>query len=80
MLINYIQAAMNQAIIEYDAGDGLWYGEIPACRGVIGVGETEAECRQDTQEALESWLVHRIHEHLSLPVIDGVDLSIKEPA
>ena len=46
MLTQYIQEAMRRAIVEYDEEDGKWYGEIPECRGVIGVGNDEESARR----------------------------------
>jgi predicted RNase H-like HicB family nuclease len=57
MLTEYIEAAMAQIVIEYDEEGKQYIGEIPACRGVIGVGESEEACRQDTQESLEGWIL-----------------------
>jgi predicted RNase H-like HicB family nuclease len=80
MLTQYIQAAMTKAVYEYDAEDGKWYGEIPPCRGVIGVGTDRETCRRDTQEALEGWIIVSLRFGDPLPVIDGVDLNVKEAA
>lgn len=80
MLTQYIRAAMRYAVIEYDEEDGRWYGEIPPCLGVIGVGATKEECRQDTQEALEGWILVALRFGDPLPVIDGIDLNVKEAA
>jgi len=66
MLTEYIEAAMRQAQIERNAEDGDEYpdqryiGTIPACQGVIGIGETEEACRRDTQDALEDWMLIRM--------------------
>jgi hypothetical protein len=31
-------------------------------------------------EVLEEWVLFRVHQHLPLPVIDGIELTIKEVA
>jgi predicted RNase H-like HicB family nuclease len=81
VLTDYIQAAMKQAVIEYDTDDQMWYGEIPPCRGVIGVGESEAECRQNTREVLEDWIILGLRLGHTLPVIDGINVNPSlEPA
>lgn len=80
MLTQYIQEAMRLAIIEFDEEDRRWYGEIPECRGVIGVGDDEELARRDTQEALEGWIIIGLRFGDPLPVLGGVDLNVREAA
>ena len=80
MLTDYIEAAMGRAVIEYDEEDQRYYGEIPPCQGVIGIGETDEQCRRDTQAALEGWIILGLRLGHALPVIDGIDLNEKEAA
>jgi predicted RNase H-like HicB family nuclease len=75
MLTEYIEAAMAQIVIEYDEEGKQYIGEIPACRGVIGVGESEEACRQDTQESLEGWILLGVRRGDNLPIIDGIDIN-----
>jgi len=78
MLVKYIQAALRHAEYETLPDDGSYYGEIPQCNGVYANAETLEECREQLREVLEDWLLFRIHRNLPLPVIDGIELSIKE--
>lgn len=80
MLSHYIQAAMNRARYEILEDDGVYYGEIPSCQGVWAESESLEGCRSELAEVLEDWIFFRIHSHQSLPVIDGVELAIKEVA
>ena len=80
MLSHYIQAAMRQARYEILEDDGSFYGEIPACQGVWAEAESLEDCRQELAEVLEDWIFFRIHSHLEIPVVDGVELSIKKVA
>ena len=80
MLSHYIQVALNQARYEIVEDDGSYYGEIPACQGVWADAESLERCREELAEVLEDWIFLRIHSHQSLPVIDGVELAIKEVA
>ena len=80
MLTDYIEAAMAHAVIEHVEEDQRYYGEIPLCRGVIGIGETHEQCRRDIQEALEGWIILGLRLGHGLPVIDGIDLNEKEAA
>ena len=80
MLTSYIQAAMHQARYEILPDDGSFYGEIPPCNGVFANAETLEQCREQLEEVLEGWIFLRIHRGLALPVIDGMELVVKEVA
>ena len=43
-------------------------------------GKTLEECREGLLSALEDWILFRIHRHLLLPVIDGIELAVKAEA
>jgi predicted RNase H-like HicB family nuclease len=55
--------------------DQRYIGTIPPCQGVIGIGATMEECRQDTQESLEGWILLGVRFGHKLPVIDGIDIN-----
>ncbi|NLF08502.1 MAG: type II toxin-antitoxin system HicB family antitoxin [Pirellulaceae bacterium] len=76
MLTQYIEAAMRHAHYEILADGEGFYGEIPECRGVYANAGTLEECRAELAEVLEEWLFLRIHENLSLPKIDGLELVV----
>jgi predicted RNase H-like HicB family nuclease len=80
MLIEYIQAALRHAKYEILPDDGSYYGEIPGCKGVYANADALEDCRQELLEILEEWVLFRIHKNLLLPIIDGIELSIKEVA
>jgi len=80
MLLEYINAALRHARYEILTDDGAYYGEIPECNGVYANAATLEVCRQELREVLEEWVLLRVHRHLSLPVIDGIELTIKEVA
>ena len=80
MLTNYIRAALCHAKYEILQDDGTFYGEIPQCNGVYANTATLEECREELEEVLEEWILFRIHKNLPLPIIDGVQLIIKEVA
>ena len=78
MLSNYIQAAMRQARYEILPDDGSYYGEIPGFEGVFAnAGQLEA-CRDQLEEILEAWILLRVSRNLPLPVVEGIELVIKE--
>ena len=80
MLTNYIRAALHHAKYEILSDDGTFYGEIPQCNGVWANAATLEECREELAEVLEEWILFRIYKNLPLPVIDGIELTIKEAA
>ena len=80
MLMKYIQAALRHANYEILADDSSFYGEISVCNGVYANAATLEECREQLEEVLEEWILFRVYKNLSLPVIDGIELTIKEVA
>lgn len=80
MLSQYIQAALRQARYEILEDDGTYYGEIPACQGVWANADSLEGCRQELAEVLEDWIFFRVHSHLAIPALDGVELSIRKVA
>lgn len=80
MLTKYIQAAMRQASYEILSDDGSFYGEIPGFDGVYANVDTLEDCREELKEVLEEWILLRVSRNLPLPVIDGIELAIKEVA
>lgn len=80
MLTKYIQAALRHAAYEILADDRSFYGEIPGCNGVYANATTLEDCREQLVEVLEEWILFRVHKNLPLPVIDGIELTVKEVA
>jgi len=80
MLLEYLQAALRHAKYEILTGEDAYYGEIPECRGVYANAPRLEECREQLREVLEEWVLFRVHRNLPLPVIDGIELAIKEVA
>ena len=78
MLTEYLRAAMKKARYEILADDNTFYGEIPGFDGVYANADTLEGCRDELEEVLEEWIFFRISCNLSLPVVDGIELVIKE--
>ena len=82
MRAKYVEAAMRCIEIRRNVEecsefpDQRFIGSIPPCKGVIGIGETEETCRQDTREALEGWIDSPLDFSDPLPVIDGIDIDV----
>ncbi len=80
MLSEHIQAALRHAKYDLLQEDGSFYGEIPECQGVYANAPTLEECPEELRQVLEEWILFRLHRNLPLPVVDGIDLGIKEVA
>ncbi len=80
MLTDYIRAALHRARYEILPDDGSFYGEIPGFEGVYSDAATLEACREELAEVLEEWILFRVSRNLSLPVVDGIELVIKEVA
>ena len=78
MLRNYIQAAMRQARYEILPEDGTFYGEIPGFAGVWANAKTLEGCREELEEVLEEWVLLGVSRNLFLPIVDGIELAVKE--
>nr|VFJ54307.1 MAG: Predicted nuclease of the RNAse H fold, HicB family [Candidatus Kentron sp. FW]VFJ75519.1 MAG: Predicted nuclease of the RNAse H fold, HicB family [Candidatus Kentron sp. FW] len=78
MITQYLNNAMKHARYEILEDDGSYYGEIPECRGVYANADTLEDCRDRLEEVLEDWILLRIHNHLAIPVIEGIELSVKK--
>jgi predicted RNase H-like HicB family nuclease len=78
MLTEYLRAAMKRARYEILPDDNTFYGEIPGFDGVYANTDTLEGCRDELEEVLEEWIFFRISRNLSLPVVDGIELVIKE--
>ncbi|MDZ7958914.1 MAG: type II toxin-antitoxin system HicB family antitoxin [Aulosira sp. DedQUE10] len=80
MLTKYIQAAMHQAKYKILSDDDSFYGEIAGFQGVWANTDTLETCREELAEVLEEWILLRVSRNLPLPIVDGIELSIKEVA
>ena len=80
MIREYIAGAMKRARYEILEDDGTYYGEIPGFQGVYSNAEQLEECRNMLEEVLEEWLLLSISRGLPTPIVDGIDLRIKETA
>ena len=80
MLTKYIQAAMRKAQYEILPDDGSFYVEIPGFQGVYANADQLEKCREELEEVLEEWILLPISHSLPLPVLEGMDLTMKEMA
>ena len=80
MLIQYLKTGLRKAHYEILSDTGDYYGEIAECNGVYATAASLEACRDELEEVLEEWVLFRLHRNLSLPIIDGVELTVKEEA
>lgn len=80
MIRNYLSAALHHAHYEILPNEGTYYGEIKECPGVYANASTLEKCREELEEVLEEWILFRVSQNLSLPIVDGVSISIKKVA
>ncbi|HMF57283.1 MAG TPA: hypothetical protein VK619_13150 [Pyrinomonadaceae bacterium] len=80
MLTNYMRAALHHARYEILPDDNSFYGEIAGFNGIYANASTLEACREELAEVLEEWILFRIAKGLPLPVVDGLELTIKEVA
>jgi predicted RNase H-like HicB family nuclease len=78
MLTEYLKAAMAKAKYELLGGGEGFYGEIPGFQGVLAQANTLEACRDELAGTLEDWLLFRISRQLPIPVLQGLDLTVKE--
>jgi predicted RNase H-like HicB family nuclease len=80
MLSRFLQAALRRARYEVLEGESRFYGEIPDCQGVYATAATLEDCREELAEVLEEWVLFRVSRNLPLPVLDGIELKVREVA
>lgn len=80
MINRYIAAALRRAHYEILEDGGGFYGSIPGFQGVWAQAATLEECREELQSTLEGWLLLSFSRHMEIPVVDGIDLAVREVA
>ena len=80
MLTTYIRAALRQAKYEILPDDETFYGNIAGFQGVWANAPSLEGCREELEEVLEEWILFSVARRLPLPVVDGIELTIKEVA
>jgi predicted RNase H-like HicB family nuclease len=80
MLSKYIRAAMGKAKYEILPEDSSYYGNIPGFDGVWANADSLEACREELEEVLEDWIVLGLTSRHPLPVVDGIDINVKEVA
>lgn len=79
MIKEYMHAAVKYADYK-KLEDGSWYAEIKELPGVWANANTLEACRSELIEVLEEWLLLKIRDNDSIPVIDGKRIEIQKTA
>lgn len=69
MLIQYIQAALENAKYEIIDDEEPYYGEVPGLDGVWSSGNSLEECRKNLEEVIDEWVIVRLAKGLTIPQI-----------
>ncbi len=80
MLTEYIAAAPRHARYEILPESGGYYGEIPELPGIWANSGTLEACREELREVLEDWIALGLARGSSIPPIDGVVITVRQPA
>lgn len=77
MIRQYVEKALQSA--RYDKlDDGTFYGEVPRLRGVLAIGDTLEECRNQLAEVLEEWVLVRVAKGLAVPPLGKIEVKVKK--
>jgi predicted RNase H-like HicB family nuclease len=76
----YLTAALKRAHYEIlEGGDGF-YASIPGFPGLWAQATTLEDCREELQSTPEGWLLLSLSRQMEIPVVDGIDLAVREVA
>ena len=78
MITAYINAAMKKAIYEILPNNEGYFGKIERLQGVWANAETLEACREELKEVLEEWILLGTKMGHTIPIIDGIDLNVRE--
>jgi predicted RNase H-like HicB family nuclease len=79
MVTKYLRAAMRGAKYEL-LEEGGYYGSIPGFDGVWADAACLEGCRDELEEVVQEWLLFRLSRQLPVPVVEGIDLVVREVA
>ena len=79
MITEYCNKAIEKA--EYrKLEDGTWFAEIPGFKGVWANSMSVEACRKELIDVLEEWLILKLRDKDSIPIIDGLKIEIRNEA
>lgn len=77
MIEKYIEAAIENAVYK-KLDNQSWFTEIPGFQGVWANAQSVEACRKELIEVLEEWILLKTRDKELLPIIQGIDINIKE--
>ncbi len=77
MLTDYVEAAMRKAKYKMLPQNEGFFGQIPGFRGAWANASTLEPCRNELREVLEDWMLVRVRQGLTLPIIFAINLNSK---
>ncbi len=80
VLPKYIRAAMRHAEYECIEDDGSIFAIIPGFDGLWASGPTKHQVNEELESALEGWILLGIAHGHEIPIIDGIDLTVRKVA
>ena len=80
MINQYITVTLRRAHYELLGNGEGFYGSIPVLAGVWAQAASLEDCREELKAALEDWLLLSLSRQHPIPVMDGIDLAIRELA
>jgi predicted RNase H-like HicB family nuclease len=75
MFAEYVQAALRHAKYEV-LEDDTYMATVDGLRGVIAVGDTIEECRDDLIGVIEGWVALGLRLGHVIPIIDGHTINV----
>ena len=78
MFTAYINAAMKKAHYEILPNNEGYFGIIKDLQGVWANADSLEACREELKEVLEEWILLGIKMGHTIPIINGIDLNVKE--
>jgi predicted RNase H-like HicB family nuclease len=75
MFTEYVQAALRHAKYEV-LEDDTYLATVEGLRGVIAVGDTIEECRDDLIDVIEGWVALGLRLGHTIPPIDGHNINV----
>ena len=78
MFTAYVNAAMKKAHYEILPNNEGYFGKIEGLQGVWANADSLEACREELKEVLEEWILLGIKMGHAIPIINGIDLNVKE--
>jgi predicted RNase H-like HicB family nuclease len=80
MLTAYVNAAMKRAHYELMEDNEGWFATISEFAGLWAHGKTVEGTRDELKSTLEDWILVAVRLGRQLPIVEGIDLNVKNVA